>query len=302
MDDPSSGDESSAAPATRLNTLDRAIRRLEAANRSAPRRTAEWLLTEVLDCDRAHLYAQPNRELSPEAARRFEQMVERRAEGEPLQHILGYASFYGLNVQVSPEVMVPRPETEIVVDRVLDCLEGTEEARVLDVGTGSGCLALAIKHECPDASVYACDVSSAALSVARTNATSLDLRVQFLEADVTAGSPSARMPDELDLLVSNPPYIPDSEADSLPAVVRDYDPERALFAGDDPLRFYRALVDWSHALCHPEAWIVVEVHAEYGADVASLFRREGVSNVCMEEDFAGQPRVVWGRVPRADTD
>lgn len=292
-----SGGETFEAPSTRLEVLDRAIRRLEAAERTAPRRTAEWLLTEVLGCNRAQLYAHPNRPVAPEAVRQFEEMVERRVQGEPLQHILGTASFYGLQLRVSPEVMVPRPETERVVEQALACIEDVERPRVLDVGTGSGCIALALKHECPDAVVHACDVSPDALEMARANARALRLDVQFLEADVTADEVPGRMPGKLDLLVSNPPYIPVAEADTLPAVVREYDPDVALFAGDDPLRFYRALAGWARALCVSGAAFVFEIHPEYTEEVMTLLRRGEFATVRVKSDLSGRPRVVWGRTP-----
>lgn len=291
----SDGNATAEASPTQLELLDHAIQRLEAADREAPRRTAEWLLTEVLGGDRAQLYAHPERLVSPEAAQRFEGMVERRVQGEPLQHILGYVSFRGLRLQVSPDVMVPRPETEAVVDRALACIEATERPRVLDVGTGSGCIALALKHERPGTIVHACDVSSDALAVARTNAEALQLDVQFLEGDVLAEDVPGGVPEKLDLLVSNPPYIPDGEADTLPPVVRDYDPDVSLFAGDDPLRFYRALVDWAQALCTPGAALVVETHAAYAEEVERLFHREGLTKGGVDEDLSGRPRVVWGR-------
>lgn len=280
---------------TRLEVLDRAIQRLEAADRTAPRRTAEWLLTEVLGCNRAQLYAHPERPVAPEAGRQFDEMVERRVQGEPLQHVLGTASFYGLQLRVSPEVMVPRPETERVVKRALACLEGAKRPRVLDVGTGSGCIALALKHERPDAVVYACDVSADALAVARANAQALHLDVQFLEADVTATQTPTRVPGKLDLLVSNPPYIPDDEADTLPAVVREYDPDVALFAGEDPLRFYRALAGWTRELCVPEGAFVFEIHPEYAGEIAILLQGKDLAPVHVEDDLSGRPRVVWGR-------
>ena len=289
-------DETADASPTQMGLLDRAIRRLEAAEREVPRRTAEWLLVEVLGGDRAQIYAHPERIVSPEAARRYDEMVERRVQGEPLQHILGYTSFYGLRLQVSPAVMVPRPETEHVVDRALACIEETEGPRVLDVGTGSGCIALALKHERPDAVVAACDVSTDALAVAQTNAEELQLDVEFFEADTLADEIPSDVPGDLDLMVSNPPYIPNAEADTLPPVVREYDPDVSLFSGDDPLRFYRALVDWAYALCTPGASVVFEIHAEYADAVEGLLRREGLTGVGVEEDLNGRPRVVWGRV------
>ena len=297
QNDRDSEEDGGEAPPTRLGLLDSAVRRLETAERTAPRRTAEWLLTDVLGCDRAHLYAHPDRPVAPEAARQFGEMVERREQGEPLQHILGYASFRGLQFRVSPDVMVPRPETEVVVDRALACIQDASRPRVLDVGTGSGCIALALKHERPAANIYACDVSAAALAVARENAEALQLDVQFLEADVLADEIPEAVPGNLDLLVSNPPYIPDDEAESLPSVVREYDPDVSLFAGTDPLRFYRALARWAKALCRPGASVVFEVHAAYADEVADLCRRGGLSEVAVAEDWSGRPRVVWGRAP-----
>ena len=293
----SEGEEVPESGPTRRQLLHRATQRLDGADRQAPRRTAEWLLTEILDCDRAQVYAHSERPVPPDVAQRFGELVERRVQGEPLQHLLGYASFRGLQLQVSPDVMVPRPETETVVDRALACIENRERPRVLDVGTGSGCIALALRHERPDAVVHACDVSPDALAVARANADALQLDVQFLEADVLANEGSDGMPQDLDLLVSNPPYIPEDEADALPPVVREYDPAVALFAGDDPLRFYRALADWARALCAPDAFFVFEVHAAYADGVAALLRRERLAEICTDEDLSGRPRVVWGRRP-----
>lgn len=301
MTDSQDVDSSEGSPgpsSVQLELLDWAARRLEAAGRTPPRRTAEWLLAEVVGADRAQLYAHSERPVPSEAAQQFKEMVERRVEGEPLQHILGYASFYGLRIHVSSAVMVPRPETEVIVDRALACIEDTDFPRVLDVGTGSGCIALALKHERPDAAVHACDVSADALSVARTNAESLGLDVHFWEADVLAEEIPRVVPGSLDLLVSNPPYIPDDEADTLSPVVREHDPDLSLFTGDDPLRFYRALVNWAVALGGEEAALVFEVHAEYADAVAALLRKKGIRAVQVEEDLSGRPRVVWGRVAK----
>ena len=292
---PERGQTDDASP-TQLELLNRAVQRLEVAGRSTPQRTAEWLLKEVMGGDRAQLYAHPERPVAPEAARQFEDMVERCVGGEPLQHVLGHTAFYGLRIQVSPDVMVPRPETEVVVDRARTCLDERDMPRVLDVGTGSGCLALALKHERPDAEVSACDVSPDALAVARTNADTLGLDVQFLEADVLADEIPDGMPGELDLLVSNPPYIPNDEAGALPPVVHEYDPALSLFAGEDPLCFYRALLRWARVLCKPCGAVVVEAHAEYADEVGDLFRRAGLVEVAIDMDLSDRPRVVWGRM------
>jgi len=287
----------SPLPSTRLGLIRAGTRRLDAADRDAPRRTAEWLLAEVLDCDRAALYTQADQPVASDAADRFRDMIQRREEGEPLQHVLGYASFRGLQIEVSPAVMVPRPETEEVVETALRVLDGVETPRVLDVGTGSGCIALALKHERPDAEVYACDVRREALEIARTNAQRLGLNASFIHADLFSEDFLDRMPRELNLLVANPPYIPDDEADTLPPVVRDYDPDIAVFAGDDPLRFYRRLADVARTLHGEKTAVVLEAHADYAGDVADLLRTCGLSDVQVEPDVPGRPRIVRGRGP-----
>ncbi len=281
-----------------LAMLENAAERLEAADCAPARRTAEWILAEVLEASRAALYARPNRPVPPAAVQQYEALVERHAQGEPLQHVLGHTSFYGLRIQVSPAALVPRPETETVVAQALDALSDVDAPRILDVGTGSGCIALALKHERPDARVYACDVSPDALALARTNRESLGLEVQLLEADLQAEGIPAALPGALDLLVSNPPYIPDAEADTLPSTVREYDPALSLFAGEDPLCYYRPLLRWGKALCRPGGAVVCEAHAEYADAVAALFRRGGLAGVTVDADLSGRPRGVKGRRAR----
>lgn len=290
----SSSDETADVP-TRLALLDRAADKLDAADREAPRRTAEWLLTEVTGCDRGQIYAHPEEPVVPEARRRLNDMVERCVEGEPLQHVLGYTSFRGLRIAVSPAVMVPRPETEEVVEAALAAIEGVEKPRVLDVGTGSGCISLSVKHERPDARVQAWDVSANALDVARDNADRLGLDVHFALVDLFDADAAGRLSEPVDLLISNPPYIPDDEAETLPPVVRDYDPDIALFTGDDPLRFYRALAARASALCAPDAALVFEVHADYADEAAGVLQGEGLTDVRVEEDLSGRPRILIAR-------
>jgi release factor glutamine methyltransferase len=295
----SSDDSEAPRGPTRQDLLDRAATRLDAAGRDAPRRSAEWLLEEVLGEDRGQLYARARRPVAPDAAEQFEAMVDRCVAGTPLQHVLGYTSFRGLRIEVSPAVMVPRPETEEVVSAALDAIEGVDAPRVLDVGTGSGCIALALKHERPDAVVEAWDVSADALAVARANAERLGLDVTFAEQDLFAEA--ARPAAPVDLLISNPPYIPDAEADALSSVVREHDPPEALFAGEDPLRFYRALAARAPQFCRPGGAVVLETHADYADAAAALLRDGGGTNVRVEHDLSDRPRILIGRVPGRDS-
>ena len=280
---------------TRRSLLERGTRQLKEAGRDAPRRTAEWMLLELCGCNRAGLYAYPEAPVDRGDVHRFEAMVQRRVQGEPLQHILGYDEFYGLRLAVSPDVLVPRPETEELVEHALRLI-GTEEApRVLDAGTGSGCIALAIKSERSDALVHACDVSADALAVAAANAERLNLNVNLRLADMLDDAFPDQVPGALDLLIANPPYVPDQEAESLPEEVRAYDPPLALFAGDDPLRFYRALARHAEHLLAPGGHFVVETHADYAHDVAGLLADSGLTGVHVKSDLAGRPRIATAR-------
>ncbi|MFO8098574.1 MAG: peptide chain release factor N(5)-glutamine methyltransferase [Salinibacter sp.] len=285
----------SASSSTRRALLQRARQRLAAVPRQAPERTAEWLLMEVLGCNRVQLHTRPDAPVDPEDRQQYAEWVDRRVNGEPLQHILGYTSFRGLRIEVSPDVMIPRPETEEVVGTALELIEDTEAPRILDVGTGSGCIALALKHERPDATVHACDVSPKALQVARSNANQLGLDICLVEADLFGDTFLDRMPGRLDLLVSNPPYIPVAEADTLSATVREYDPARALFTRGDPLRFYWRLASVGQALCRAGGSLVLEGHADYAHDAADILRGRGMEEVRVEEDVSGRPRILRGR-------
>ena len=290
----------SQTSSSRKALLDRAATRLAAAGREAPRRTAEWLLMEVLDTDRGQLYVHADQAVDSAAAEQFDDMVERCEAGEPLQHVLGYTSFRGFRIEVSPAVMIPRPETEEVAGAALRAIDEVDCPRVLDIGTGSGCIALALKHECPDAVVEGWDVSAEALAVARRNARQLDLDVTFAEVDLF--SDAARQHDaHVDLLVSNPPYIPDDEADQLSATVRDYDPPEALFAGEDPLRFYRVLAERAFRLCRPGGAVVLETHAEYADASARVAREAGLVDVEVTRDLSNRPRILTARVPASES-
>lgn len=285
----------SETPQPRRRLIEGGIRRLEEAGIPDARRNVEWMLGDVLQTSRAMLYAYPEREVPAAAVRSFEAMLERRRGREPLQYILGYTDFYGLRLHVTPDVLIPRPETEQVVEEALRLLTPCVAPRVLDVGTGSGCIPIALKHERPDAEVAACDVSSAALRIAGANAARHRLPIAFLQADVLAPDFSAGMPGRLDLLISNPPYVAAGDAAALEPEVRDFEPHLALFSGDDPLRFYRALVRHAPALLVPGGFAVFETHPEYGGAVRELMRAAGFQDVALKDDLAGLPRIATGR-------
>lgn len=275
--------------------LDDAIRRLESVGIENARKNAEWLLCETLSCSRAGLYADINEAVGPEAVVRFRQMLERRVAHEPLQYILGFTEFFGLRLEVTPAVLIPRPETEELVEEALKSISSLDDPRVLDVGTGSGCIALAVKSRAPGATVFACDVSEAAIEVARRNAALNDLTISFFQSDVLSEDFETRAPAELDLFVSNPPYIAEDEAASLPDDVRAYEPHLALFSREDPIAFYRRLAEAGLRLLKDERRLVVECHAERARDVADSFQEFGYQQIEVLRDLSGRERIVIGR-------
>ena len=285
-------------PMTLRDLLDQAARRLAQGGVEDARRTAEWIVEETTGADRVRLYATPGAPATPGAEERTGRLVERRLAGEPVQYVLGHADFYGLRLAVSPAVLVPRPETEEVVEEALRRVRDVPAPWVLDVGTGSGAVALAVKHERPDAEVFAVDVSAGALAVARANAERLGLEVAFVEADALGPALSASVPSAFALLVSNPPYVPESERAGLQREVRDHEPPLSLFVPDaDPLVFYRALAEHAGRLLAPGGWLVAETHADHGAAVAALWAGAGLADAEVLPDLAGRDRIAVARRP-----
>lgn len=281
---------------TRRALLDSATRRLQDAGIDDARRNAEWMLEAALGLDRTTLLTYLGEPVTNEERIAFDALVERRLKREPLQYVVGTTDFYGLRLRVSPAVLIPRPETEEVVEATLGHLSGTETPWVLDVGTGSGAIALALKHERPDAEVFACDVSEDALAVAAENAERLTLPVTFIHADALAPAFADGVPACFDALVSNPPYVPDHEAESLQPEVRDFEPPTALFTGDDPLVYYRAITGHAGRVLKPGGLIVFETHADFADAVRDLVAESGFERAEVKADLAGRDRIVSARL------
>ncbi|HWT24775.1 MAG TPA: peptide chain release factor N(5)-glutamine methyltransferase [Solirubrobacteraceae bacterium] len=265
------------------DALDSAVIALTAAGCDTPRLDAEVLLAAAMGVDRAIVVADPGREIEPDAARRFAGFARRRRAREPVAYILGRRGFRHIEVAVDPRVLIPRPETEHVVEAALGLPHG---ARVCDVGTGSGAIALALKHERPDLGVVATDVSGDALAVARANAVRLGLDVDFVHGDLLAA-----VSGRLDAVVSNPPYVEDG-AQLAPEILR-YEPALALRAGPDGLDVLRRLVPDVAASGAPFA--ALEVGAGQAAAVAAMLREVGYGAVDTVRDLAGTERVVVAR-------
>jgi release factor glutamine methyltransferase len=267
------------------DALDSAVIALTAAGCESPRLDAELLLAAAMGVDRAVVVSDPGRGIEPEAARRFMEFAARRREREPVAYILGAKGFRSIELAVDPRVLIPRPETEHLVDAVLDLPQG---ARVCDVGTGSGAIALALKSERPDLEVVATDSSDEALDVARANAQRLGLGVAFHLGDLLAD-----VSGPLDAIVSNPPYVED-DAQLAPEIVR-YEPALALRAGPDGLDVIRRLLPAAGAT--EARTVALEIGAGQADAVGALMREVAFPDVAVVRDLAGISRVLVGRRP-----
>ena len=258
--------------------------RLSAAGCESPGVDAEILLAHVVDVTRSQLALESSRELAKDEKRSLEILVARRERREPLAYVLGEWGFRRLMLAVDRRVLVPRPETEVVVERCLARLAGFEEPRVLDVGTGSGAIALAIADEHAGARVVGIDASPAALEVAGANAVRCALAVELREWDLFRGLPEGPW----DLVVSNPPYVLPAEIDSLGPEVRDWEPRDALVG----VGATEAVARCALAVLRPGGAIVLEIAADGGARVTALLTELGYAEVAITRDLAGRDRVV----------
>lgn len=252
---------------------------------------AEALLRHLLGCDRVYLLTHREKVLSAEGAVRYYALVDRRLAGEPIQYITGETEFYGLPFRVTRDVLIPRPETEHLVEKVLELAVGMAAPRIVDVGTGSGAIAVALAEKLPQATITAIDISSAALSLARENAArnGVASRIRFVEGDLLG--PVAQ--EQFDVVVSNPPYVSLMDRDSLSVEVRDYEPALALFAEEDGLAVYRRLIPAALDVLVPGGFIALEIG--YGQQVAirALLAEAGFIEVGFANDLQGIPRVAY---------
>ncbi len=260
---------------------------LAARGVESPRVDAELLLARALGLERIELYTQHDRPLTESERAAARALVQRRGRREPLAYVLGDWDFRHLTLKTDRRALVPRPETEIVVERCLALLAGIEEPRIVDVGTGTGAIALALKHERPDATVLATDASAEALALARENAAASGLEVELVETDLLAG-----LEGPFALVVSNPPYVLAREIDELQPEVRDWEPRAALVDDGQTER----LIDEARAVLN--GYIVLEVHELRASEIASALQTTAYERVSVVRDLAGRERVVeaarWG--------
>ncbi|AOQ25369.1 Release factor glutamine methyltransferase [Moorella thermoacetica] len=273
---------------TLRQALGEAVRRLAAGGVERPRLEAEVLLGWACNLTRPRLLARLEEEVAPAAAGRFWQAIDRRAAGYPLQYLTGHQEFMSLDFKVTPAVLIPRQDTEVVVEAVLERLDPCESYTIADCGTGSGAIALSLAHYLPRARVYATDISPAALTVARENARKLGLaaRVTLLQGDFLAPLRGLK----LDALVANPPYIPTAALPGLPADVRS-EPRLALDGGPDGLDAYRLLLPGAAGLLRPGGLLALEIGSDQGQAVKDLARAVGAyRNEQVLPDYAGRDR------------
>jgi release factor glutamine methyltransferase len=250
------------------------------------RRDAELLMMHTLGCDRAWLLTHSDALLTAEQAALYERLIVRRARHEPIQYIVGEQEFYGLKFRVTPDVLIPRPETEHLVEALLPRVPHDVPLRIADIGTGSGAIAVALAHSLRQAQITALDISPAALAVAQGNAAQNNVAegIRFVESDLLA----AVAGEIFDAIVSNPPYVATSEI--LEPQVRDFEPAGALFAGATGLEIYRRLIPQAHAALNADGWLLLEIGDGQRDAIHQLLA--GWSNVSFVADLQGIPRVA----------
>lgn len=287
------------------DTLAAAITKLTAANVPSPRLNAETLLMFTLTCDRAHLYTHPERQLTEDEEKRYDEALTQRSKGIPTQYITGHQEFWGMDFLVSPAVLIPRPETEHLIETVLPLTKRMRSLKIVDVGTGSGCIALALAKELPEAEIHATDISPDALEIAEANAARLRLdfrnsldwdlsakcRLFFHDTDLLQGADDS----SFDFVVSNPPYVGESEADQVQLEVRKFEPRSAVFAGPTGLEMIERLIPAAHKALKPGGWLVMEISGTIAEGVRRLL--ENWVDVGITNDLQGIPRIVAARKP-----
>lgn len=268
-------------------TLEKAAARLGGS--ATARRDAELLLMRAAGRDRAWILTHPEAALTPEQSAQLEAWIARRAQHEPIQYILGETEFYGLALRVTPDVLIPRPETEHLVDAVLQCVPRNVAVRICDVGSGSGAIAVALAHALPRAELTALDISRAALLVAKENARrhGVEDRIRFLESDLL----NAVRGESFGVIVSNPPYVRDAEV--LENQVAKYEPHAALFAGPTGLEVYRKLIPQAREALVPAGWLLMEIGHGQREALAELLSHWGA--VRFDHDLQAIPRVAIAR-------
>jgi release factor glutamine methyltransferase len=273
-----------------------AIEELKGAQIENPLLTADLLIGHVLGWERVHVLSRTEQLVPEEAWIRLQDLVCRRINREPLQYLTGEQEFYGLVFRVAPGVLIPRPETEILVEKALGLIENRSlsDVRFVDIGTGSGCIAISIAHEIPSALGWAIDISAAALRIARENAIrhKVNERISLVQSDLLECFPPKEC---FDLVLCNPPYVARRDSGSLPSEVRDYEPREALFGGEDGLEMYRRLLPEVFSRLATGGYLLLEAGAGQAEWIGQQAKKEGFSLEMTVNDLQGIPRCIVAR-------
>jgi len=254
---------------------------------------AEQLLLHVLGKNKSWLMAHGDKEFAGDEAARYFELIDRRRKGKPIQYITGKTEFYGLSYHVTPDVLIPRPETEHLVEKAIELATRFEQPRILDVGTGSGAIAVALARKLPHARIMATEICSRALAVARENAVSNRVDLRFFEGDLLAPVAGERF----EIIVSNPPYVPCGDRATLSVEVREHEPALALFAGDDGLDVYRRLIPAAFGALTYGGFVALEIGYGQSTAIADLLARAGFVQTEFVPDLQGIQRVACAMRP-----
>jgi release factor glutamine methyltransferase len=253
---------------------------------------AFMIMAHIFDVSKTDLLMEKKLDIQPQQVALINNFIERLNQGEPIQQILEHAFFYGRNFKVNKHVLIPRPETEELVKIGLKFLIAQAKPKVLDIGTGSGCIPITIKLEVPATEVWATDINAHALALANDNAKSHQASINFIEHDILIAELPVR---DLDLIISNPPYITESEKKTMQPQVLNYEPHLALFVTDDnPLKFYKAIARHAFQNLKQDGMLAVEINHRFGGETAAVFEETGLRKVAVVKDVSGKERFVTG--------
>lgn len=249
------------------------------------------VLSELTGYSKAKLKAFPETELTDEQSEKLSTILNQLQTGEPLQYILGHTEFYGLKFEVNPNVLIPRPETEELVGWIIESSE-LPPINILDIGTGSGCIAITLKHELKQATVSAIDISIGALETAKRNAANNQVEVNFIHADILAHE-NIKLDKKLDVIVSNPPYVTETDKRQMHTNVTDFEPHTALFVPEeDPLLFYNAIADFATKNLNDNGLLFFEINESYGEETIEMLNNKSFINIELRKDMSGRDRMI----------
>ena len=254
------------------------------------------IISEITELSKAQIKAFPEREVDPEQSKKLDAILSRLQTGEPVQYILGYTEFYGLPFKVNPSVLIPRPETEELVEWVLSEVKNQRsKINILDIGTGSGCIAISLKKNLPNADVSAIDISITALQTAKQNAELNKVDINFIEADILNPNAYNIQPTTYNIIISNPPYVTPHDKTQMHTNVTDFEPHTALFVPENnPLIFYNAIADFAKDNLISGGLLFFEINESYGKQTVELLNYKQFINIDLKKDMSGRDRMIRG--------